>query len=76
MDILTVMADAKHILSAIDECQLNTDNLGHEWFTRACDCQICRGDSGQISHFSDYLPLQVNYHSGISPKVRVIRAIT
>ena len=31
MDIITAMADVNDVISAIDECQLNMNNLGHEW---------------------------------------------
>ena len=47
MDILTVMTDVKHVISAIDECQLDIDNLEHEWHA-GLSCQTlidATGDS-------------------------------
>ena len=48
MDIPTAMTDVKYVISAIDECQLNMNNLGHEWYSRAYHCQTlfdATGDS-------------------------------
>ena len=51
-DILTATTDVKHVISAIEKCQINMDNLGREWyaqatstvFVRLCVC-IATGDS-------------------------------
>ena len=37
MDVPTAMTDVNDVISAIDECQLNMNNLGHEWYSRAYD---------------------------------------
>ena len=50
MDILTAMIDVNDfILSATDECQLNVNNLGHEWHTRACDYQTTLDATGDVT---------------------------
>ena len=39
MDIPAVMTEENDVISALDECQLNMNNLGNEWYSRAYDCQ-------------------------------------
>ena len=46
MDIPTAMTDVIYVISAIDECQLNMNNLGHEWYSRAYDCQTVLDATG------------------------------
>ena len=41
MDILTAMTDVKHVISAIEKCQINMDNLGAEWYAQA----LCLSES-------------------------------
>ena len=51
MDILTAMTDENDVIFAIDECRFNVNNGGHEWYTRAYDCQLRRmgrGGRGQL----------------------------
>ena len=31
MDVLTATTDVNDVISAIDECQLNMNIVGHEW---------------------------------------------
>ena len=48
MDTLITITDLNDVISAIDECQLNITNLGHEWWFlyRACDCQALLDATG------------------------------
>ena len=40
------MTDINDVTSSIDECQLNMNNLGHEWYSRAYDCQTLLDATG------------------------------
>ena len=39
--ILTAITDVIHVISAIEKCQINMDNLGHEWYAQA----LCLSES-------------------------------
>ena len=54
MDVLIAMTDVNDAISAIDECQLNMNNLGHERYTRACDCQIMLDATGDSTNGDNY----------------------
>ena len=50
MDIPTAMTDANYDISAIDECQLNMNNLGHEWYSRAYDYHTMLDATGDATN--------------------------
>ena len=60
MDIFTAMTDANDVIAALDECQLNMTNLGHEWYTRPrYDCRTlfdAIGDSTSGDNYSARTP--------------------
>ena len=50
MDIPTAMTDENYVISAIDECQLNMNNLGHEWYSRAYHFQTLLDATGDSTN--------------------------
>ena len=54
MNITTAMTDVNYFISAIDECQLNMNNLGHEWYIRACDRQTLLDATGYSTSGDNY----------------------
>ena len=71
MDIPTAMTDVNDVISAIGECQLNTNNLGHEWNSRNYDCQTLLDATGDYTSDDNYsLPRQhpTRYTATIRPQ--------
>ena len=50
MDIPIAMTDVYYVISTIDERQLNMNNLGHDWHSRAYDCQTLLDATGDSTN--------------------------
>ena len=54
MDIPTSITDVNDVISATDECQLNMNNLGHEWYFLPYDCQTMLDATGDSTSGDNY----------------------
>ena len=54
MEIPTAMTNVNDVIYAIDECKLNTSNLGHEWYSPAYDCRTLLDATGESMSCDNY----------------------
>ena len=67
MDIPTAMTDVNDVISTIDERQLNMNNLGHECYSRAYDCQTLLDANGDSTNTPAGTPQQYFHRTFMIP---------
>ena len=48
------MSDVNDVIYAIDECQLNMNNIGNEWYTLVYNCQTLLDATGDSTSGENY----------------------